>query len=353
MQHLPHKLWLNQAISLIEADFQRSADTHLIQLRLPYYSDNGIDLYLKDESTHPTGSLKHRLARSLFLYALCNGNLRQGMTVVEASSGSTAVSEAYFARLLGLPFIAVMPKSTSPEKIHLIEFYGGQCHFVEKAAMVYEVAQDLAQQNHGHYMDQFTFAERATDWRGNNNIAQSMFSQMNKERHAIPKWVVVGAGTGGTSATIGRFTRYQQYQSELCVVDPEGSAFSHYYQHQDCKVQTVGSKIEGIGRPRLEASFIAQVVDRMIEVKDLESVAAMQLLSELLGRKVGPSTGTNFVGMLQLAQEMLHRQEQGSILSILCDSGERYLPSYYNPQWVEQHFGDVAPIRQKLLAFMG
>lgn len=350
---LPHKLWLNQAIATIEADYQRSADTHLIQLRLPYFSNQGIDLYLKDESTHPTGSLKHRLARSLFLYALCNGHLRQGMTVVEASSGSTAVSEAYFARLLGLPFIAVMPKSTSPEKIHLIEFYGGTCHFVEKASLVYEVAQGLATQSGGHYMDQFTYAERATDWRGNNNIAQSMFSQMSKERFAIPKWVVVGAGTGGTSATIGRYTRYQQLQSQLCVVDPEGSAFSHYYHHQDSDVTTVGSKIEGIGRPRLEASFVAQVVDRMIEVKDAQSVAAMQLLSDLLGRKVGPSTGTNFVGMLQLAQEMVKNQEQGSILSILCDSGERYLPSYYNEAWLTQQFGDVSPTRQQLLAIMG
>ena len=219
--------------------------------------------------------------------------------------------------------------------------------------MVYEVAQDLASQSGGHYMDQFTFAERATDWRGNNNIAQSMFSQLSKERHSVPSWVVVGAGTGGTSATIGRYTRYQQLQSQLCVVDPEGSAFSHYYHHQDPNIQTPGSKIEGIGRPRLEASFVANVVDRMIQVKDAESVAAMQLLSDLLGRKVGPSTGTNFVGMLQLAQEMIKNQEQGSILSILCDSGERYLPSYYNEAWLTQQFGDVSPTRQQLLAIMG
>ncbi|WP_232324327.1 pyridoxal-phosphate dependent enzyme, partial [Variovorax sp. WDL1] len=109
--------WLAGAIRRIEADYQRSADTHLIPLPLPGFAAHGIDLYLKDESTHPTGSLKHRLARSLFLYALCNGWIGEGTTIVEASSGSTAVSEAYFARLLGLPFIAVMPRSTSPEKI--------------------------------------------------------------------------------------------------------------------------------------------------------------------------------------------------------------------------------------------
>ncbi len=109
-----HRQWAREAIRIIEADFQRSADTHLIPLPLPGLP--GIELYFKDESSHPTGSLKHRLARSLFLYALCNGWLKPGAPVIEASSGSTAISEAYFARLLGLPFIAVMPATTSREK---------------------------------------------------------------------------------------------------------------------------------------------------------------------------------------------------------------------------------------------
>src|SRR5690606_709843 len=87
-----HHAWTRAAIRRIEADFNRSADTHLIPLALPGFP--GIDVYFKDESSHPTGSLKHRLARSLFLYALANGWLRAGSTVVEASSGSTAVSEA-------------------------------------------------------------------------------------------------------------------------------------------------------------------------------------------------------------------------------------------------------------------
>ena len=71
---------------------------------------------------------------------------------MEASSGSTAVSEAYFARLLGLPFIAVMPRSTSPEKIAQIEFYGGRCHWVDSAAQVYDEARGLARETGGHYM---------------------------------------------------------------------------------------------------------------------------------------------------------------------------------------------------------
>lgn len=334
--------WLSTAISLIEADYQRSADTHLIPLPLPSFARHGIDLYLKDESTHPTGSLKHRLARSLFLYALCNGWIREGSAVIEASSGSTAVSEAYFARLLDLPFYAVMPRSTSPEKIAQIEFYGGRCHFVDNAAQVYELAQSLAVQTSGHYMDQFTYAERATDWRGNNNIAESMFNQMARERHPIPRWIVVGAGTGGTSATIGRYVRFQRHASQVCVPDPQGSVFGEYHRSRDASLTGPGSRIEGIGRPRVEASFIPTLVDRMITVTDLDSVAAMRVLSTLLGRKVGPSSGTNFVGMLKLAGEMRAQGEQGSVLSLLCDAGERYLPTYHNADWVLQQFGDCS-----------
>ncbi len=334
--------WLSSAIARIEADFQRSADTHLIALPLPEFAARGIDLYLKDESTHPTGSLKHRLARSLFLYALCNGLIHETSTIVEASSGSTAVSEAYFARLLGLRFIAVMPRSTSPEKVAQIEFYGGRCHWVGSAALVYDEARRLAQETGGHYMDQFTYAERATDWRGNNNIAQSMFGQMSHERHPVPRWIVVGAGTGGTSATIGRYVRYQRHATQLCVADPAGSVFGASHRSGDASLTGAGSRIEGIGRPRVEASFIRTVIDRMLEVADVDSLAAMQALSSLLGRKVGPSTGTNFVGCLRLAHEMLARGEQGSILSLLCDSGERYLPTYHDAAWVEATLGSCA-----------
>ena len=347
-----HPSWLHTAIALIEADFQRSADTHLIALSLPCFARHGIDLYLKDESTHPTGSLKHRLARSLFLYALCNGWLHQGSTVVESSSGSTAVSEAYFARLLGLPFVAVMPHSTSAEKIAQITFYGGKCHLVDSAAAVYDEARALAQQTGGHYMDQFTYAERATDWRGNNNIAESMFTQMARERFPVPRWIVVGAGTGGTSATIGRYVRYQRHATEVCVPDPQGSVFGEYHRTGDAALIGPGSRIEGIGRPRVEASFIRTLVDRMLTVSDIDSVAAMQVLSGLLGRRVGPSTGTNFMGMLTLAAEMRSQGEQGSILSLLCDAGERYLPTYHDAAWVRQQLGDcgdaVARITRQL-----
>jgi cysteine synthase len=249
------RAWIDEAVHRVEADANRSADTHLHVVALP--GDPDVDLYLKDESVHPTGSLKHRLARSLFLYALCNGWMHEGSTIVEASSGSTAVSEAYFARLLGLPFVAVMPASTSKEKVALIEWHGGRCHFVEHASDVYDEARRIAAECGGHYMDQFTYAERAVDWRGNNNIAESIFEQMRTERHPLPSWIVVSAGTGGTSATIGRYVRYRRYPTRILVADPEGSAFYDGWEQNRSDVTTPTSpRIEGIGRPRIEPSFV-------------------------------------------------------------------------------------------------
>jgi len=326
--------WVNQAIQKIEADFQRSADTHLVKVPLP--AIEGIDLYLKDESTHPTGSLKHRLARSLFLYALCNGKIKQNTTIIEASSGSTAVSEAYFARLLGLKFIAVVPKGTSKEKIEQIEFYQGQCHFVNPMDL-YAESEKLSKKTQGYYMDQFTFAERATDWRGNNNIADSIFQQMQLEEFPIPKWIVVSAGTGGTSATIGRFIRYCGHETKLCVADPSHSVFYDYFKSGDSSItQSKSSCIEGIGRPRVEPSFIKNVIDEMIKVPDAAAYACIHFLESILNRRCGGSTGTNLFSAFQLIEKMVKKGERGSVVSMICDSGDRYLNTYYNSEWLNK-----------------
>jgi len=111
------------------------------------------------------------------------------------------------------------------------------------------------------------------------------------------------------------------------------------------------SKIEGIGRPRVEPSFIPGVVDEMRRVADTASVATMHWLEHLLGRKAGPSTGTNLYGALQLASEMKQRGETGSIVTLLCDSGDRYLDTYYSVDWVQKHIGDLQPYLSKLQCF--
>src|SRR6202789_1890262 len=201
-----NRSWIAQAIAKLDEDRREEVDTPLLALGLPELP--GCRIYIKDETAHPTGSLKHRLARSLFLHAICNGDIGEHTTVVEASSGSTAISEAYFANLLGLPFIAVVPRGTASAKREAIARAGAQIHFVEPHDEISAVAARVARETHGHFMDQFTFAERATDWRGNNNIAESLFAQLAQETHPVPSGLLVGAGTGGTSATIRRYSRY-------------------------------------------------------------------------------------------------------------------------------------------------
>ncbi|WP_165789433.1 PLP-dependent cysteine synthase family protein [Billgrantia endophytica] len=351
LPNIEDKDWEKRALSILQGDGLRSADTHLIKPVFPGLK--GIDIYLKDESTHPTGSLKHRLARSLFLYGICNGKIKKGTTLVEASSGSTAVSEAYFAHLLHLPFIAVMPLSTSRKKIDAIENFGGTCHFVSNPSEVYEAASQVAREVGGHYLDQFTYAERATDWRGNNNIAESIFNQMRQEAQPTPEWVVMSAGTGGTSATLGRYIRYRNFDTRLCVVDVEHSAFYNAYLTGNMQATCVTpSRIEGVGRPRVEPSFIPSVIDHMIKISDAASIAAMHVLSERLCRRVGGSTGTNFFGVCWLAATMLKKGQRGSLVSLICDSGDRYSSTYYNPVWLEENNIDIAPYKKMLDYFL-
>ena len=326
--------WVADAIAVLQREAARSADTHLLHMTLPGFP--GIDFYLKDEAAHPTGSLKHRLARSLFLYALCNGRLRPGQAVVDASSGSTAISEAWFARLLGLEFTAVMPDCTSPGKIAAIRELGAHCDLTPPGMCTQARAREIAA-NGACFLDQFGLAERATDWRGNNNIAESIIGQMAREPHPAPAWIVCGVGTGGTSATIGRYLRYRGLPTRLAVAEPAGMVYAKAWpqRDRDAHVDCL-SLIEGIGRQNVEPSFQFGVVDEVIEVADVASIAAMLLLEERLGFRYGGSSGTNLVACLQLAQRMREAGEQGSIVTLLCDRGARYRETLYDADWREE-----------------
>jgi len=176
----------------------------------------------------------------------------------------------------------------------------------------------LARDIGGYFMDQFTYAERATDWRGNNKIAESIFTQMEHEPSPIPAHLVMSTGTGGTSATLGRYIRHKGYDTEIKVVDPESSVFYDSYVTGDRSlVSDRSSRIEGVGRPKVQHSFQSGVIDHMIQVPDAASIATMLWLEELIGRKTGPSTGTNLWRALAVAQGMVRDNRQGSIVTLL------------------------------------
>jgi len=115
--------------------------------------------------------------------------------------------------------------------------------------------------------------------------------------------------------------------------------FHPYFKTGDATVTSPhSSRIEGIGRPRVEPSFIRQVVSDVLPIEDLASIAAMRMMSDWLGRRVGPSTGTNLMGVLQLMQRMQGQGQRGSIVSLICDGGDRYA-HLFDDAWVTEHYG--------------
>jgi cysteine synthase A len=204
------------------------------------------------------------------------------------------------------------------------------------------------------YLDQFGLAERATDWRGNNNIAESILAQMAREPDPEPAWVVCGAGTGGTSATLGRYLRYRRLDTRVCVAEPTGGAFAVGWRSGDTHaVAMATTRVEGIGRPRVEPGFLFDVVDEVVEVDDADSIAGAWLLEELLGRRYGGSSGTNLAACLALAAAMRAQGRTGSIVSLLGDRGERYAETLFDPAWLASRGIALAPALARMRAALG
>src|SRR5690606_25445963 len=164
-----------------------------------------------------------------------------------------------------------------------------------------------------------------------------------------PEWIVATAGTGGTSATLARYVHYLQYDTRICVADPENSCFFDGWTTGDLDVSCEqGSRIEGIGRPRMEPSFVPGAIDRMMKVPDAASVAAVRALERAIGRRAGGSTGTGLWSALKIVAEMVAAGRHGSVVTLLCDPGDRYLDRYYSDAWLAAQGLDIAPYADAL-----
>ena len=280
---------------------------------------------------HPTGSLKHRLARSLFLYGLCNGWIGERTTIVEASSGSTAVSEAYFARFLGLPFIAVMPASTSPEKIALIEAQGG---WVPPGRRPDDRLRRgaAARCRAGRVLPRPVHLRRAC----HRLARQQQHRGVDLQPDGAGAASRPDAGSWWEPAPAGRARR--SVATPASGGSPPGCAWSTPRTRSSTRCGAAmpsaftgrPSRIEGIGRQRVEPSFLPDIVDRMIQVPDAASIATMRMVSERTGRSVGGSTGTNVWGASCWSPRCSSRGEQGSVVTLICDGGDRYAGTYYS-----------------------
>lgn len=312
----------------------------------------GIALYIQDESRQPTGSLKHRLMRGLFAEAVETGRINEGTTVVTATGGTAAVAAAYFSRLLDLPYIAVVPERTSPERVAEIEAHGGKVVRHAPPLAVYDEARRIAAESAGHYLDHFTGTDLALAQEAE-SVATDLFANLAETPHPVPDWIVVGAGTGATSSAVGRFLRRQGYGTRLAVADPENSAYFPGWISGDSGYTTgMPSRIDGVGRPRMEPGFHPSLVDLLVPVPDAGSVAAMRHLRAATGLESGPSTGTNLWAALELISVMRRDGIRGSVATLLADGPEHHRRTYWNDTWIRERGWDLAPYREAVEAFV-
>ncbi|MBT2231155.1 PLP-dependent cysteine synthase family protein [Nonomuraea sp. NEAU-A123] len=277
----------------------------------------GIRLLLKNESAQPTGSLRHRHARALFRRAVLDGSIAEGVTVVEATGGNAAVAQAWFARRLGLPYIVVMPGERSQARARPVEELGGECRFVTPPLAIYNAAREID----GHFLDQFGRAAP-------HDLAEELFGQVR------PEWVVTGASTGATSATLGQWIRSHGESCRVAVADPENSAYFPGWTLDAPDYGTgMPSRIEGIGRPRVEPGFRPDLVDLIVPVPDAASVAAARRIREVTGLPVGASSGTALWAALELVERMRARSETGTVVALIGDAADRHLATCHDDRW--------------------
>ncbi|MEV0380186.1 pyridoxal-phosphate dependent enzyme [Nonomuraea sp. NPDC050643] len=317
--------WNLRALDVLAA----GEPTPLIDLpvRMP-----GIRLLLKDESAQPTGSLRHRHARALFRQGVLDGLIGEGTTVVEATGGNAAVAQAWHAQRLGLPYIVVMPGERGEQRARPVEALGGECRFVTPPLAIYDAAREIE----GHFLDQFG---RAAE----HDLAEELFGQVR------PDWVVTGAGTGATSATLGRWIRERGAGCRVAVADPENSAYFPGWTLDTPDYATgMPSRIEGIGRPRVEPGFRPDLVDRVVPVPDAASVAAARHLREVTGLVVGGSSGTALWAALELVERMRAKGETGTVVSLIGDAADRHLATYHDVGWAAERRLDPTPFTDRL-----
>ncbi|ASR36527.1 cysteine synthase [Prauserella marina] len=334
--------WRERALAALSAERIARHPTPLRRYPLPL--DWPVSLYVKDETTQPTGSLKHPFARDLIADAIEAGKVGATTRLIEASSGNMAVASAYFALLLGLPFTAVVPHTTGAAKLARIEKYGGTPHRVDPPLAVYERAAELASETGGHYLDHLGTIADSVDARladRDHGLAPAILAGLPEG--TPPEWIVVGVGSGACSRAVGGYLRRHGYPTKVAVVDPEHSAYFPGWA-TGCADYATGmpTRIEGIGRPRMEPAFDPAVVDLVIPVPDAASVAAMRHLAATAGLRAGPSTGAAFWGSCHLLHRMRQYGTRGSVVMVAADAADAYTGTYYDDAWTMAKGWDLA-----------
>lgn len=309
-------------------------NTPLIRLRRAS-EETGCEILAKAEFMNPGQSVKDRAAVYIIRDAEKKGLLRPGGRIVEGTAGNTGIGLAMVGKALGYKCTIVIPKTQSQEKKDAIRLYGAE--LVEVDAVPY-----ANEMNYVKYSGRLA-AELAENEPAGAVWANQFDNVANRQAHVEgtgPEiWrqtdgkvdaFISAVGSGGTLAGVAQALRERNPEIRIGMVDPHGSALFRYYTQGE--LGSEGSSIsEGIGQGRITANLEGLKVDRAYRVSDEEMLLAIFDLMEFEGLVMGGSTGVNVAGAIRMAKDL---GPGHTIVTMLCDHGQRYQSKIYNPEFL-------------------
>ncbi|WP_420897409.1 cysteine synthase A [Altericroceibacterium xinjiangense] len=305
-------------------------NTPLVLLKGPS-EEAGCEIWAKCEFTNPGGSVKDRAALWIVKDAESRGELKPGGTIVEGTAGNTGIGLALVANARGYRTIIVMPETQSREKMDTLRALGAELVLVPAAPYAnpghfVHTSRRLAEETEGAiWANQFdNTANRKAHIEG---TAPEIWQQMDGRIDGF----TCAAGTGGTISGIG--LGLKAFDESICVAltDPHGAGLYNYYACGELKAE--GSSVaEGIGQSRITANLEGAPVDAQFRVSDQQGLEWVARLLREEGLCIGLSSGINVAGAVALGKQL----GSGSrVVTILTDSGLRYLSTLFNREWLE------------------
>ncbi len=304
-------------------------NTPMVRLRSPSEA-SGAEIYAKCEYANPGASVKDRAALFIVEDAEEKGQLQPGGTIVEGTAGNTGIGLALVANAKGYKTIIVMPETQSREKMDTLRALGAQLVTVPAApfsnpAHFVHTSRRIAEETPGAiWANQFdNTANRKAHIVG---TAEEIWAQMDCRIDGF----TCSAGTGGTIAGVGLGLKQKDERITIALTDPYGAALYNYFAHGELKAE--GSSVaEGIGQSRITANLEGAPIDTQFRVSDAEGMVWVERLLAEEGLCLGLSSGINVAGAIALGRQL----GPGSrVVTMLCDTGLRYLSTLYNRDWL-------------------
>lgn len=309
-------------------------NTPLVLLKGPSQAA-GCEIWGKCEFANPGASIKDRAALYIVRDAEARGTIKQGGTIVEGTAGNTGIGIALVANALGYRTIIVMPETQSREKMDTLRALGAELVLVPAAPFsnpghFVHTSRRLAEETEGAvWANQFdNTANRKAHIEG---TAEEIWSQMEGRIDGF----TCAAGTGGTIAGVGMGLKSHDENVCIALTDPHGAALYNYYAHGELKSEGT-SVAEGIGQGRITANLEGAPIDTQFRISDEEGMHWVGRLLQDEGLCLGLSSGINVAGAIELGRQLVSEgRADARVVTILCDTGFRYLSSLYNADWLE------------------